>query len=128
MAHHRLDRITNIEIVDQPAVPIRNLQGYNGGIDYKKISSTMPYFYTDPAERVEFVASGKIVDQIVDWFGDGVSMTDIGDGKIKAEVKVSLKAMEFWALQYVKYVEVTFPAQLRDNIKSALQNGLDAYK
>ena len=128
MAHHRLDRITNIEIVDQPAVPIRNLPGYNGGIDYKKISSTMPYFYTDPAERVEFVASGKIVDQIVDWFGDGVSMTDIGDGKIKAEVKVSLKAMEFWALQYVKYVEVTFPAQLRDNIKSALQNGLDAYK
>ena len=127
MAHHRLDRITNIEIVDKKAIPLRDLEGYKNGIDYKKVSSTMPYLYTDEPETVEFVADEKIVDHIVDWFGKDVKMK-IENGKIRARVKVSLKAMEFWALQYVKYVEVLSPKSLRDNIRQSLENGVNAYK
>lgn len=127
MAHHRLDRITNIEIVDKKAIPLRELEGYKNGIDYKKVSSTMPYLYTDEPEMVEFVADEKIVDHIVDWFGKDVKMK-IENGKIRARVKVSLKAMEFWALQYVKYVEVLSPKSLRDNIRQSLENGVNAYK
>lgn len=43
MVFHRLDRITNMIVVDKKATPIRNVPGYECGINYKELSSTMPY-------------------------------------------------------------------------------------
>ena len=128
MSHHRLDKITNIEILDDIATPLRSLDGYKSGIDYKKLSSTMPYLYTDEPERVTFVADEFVVDQIVDWFGESAHMKDIGDKKVQVEVKVSPIAMEYWALQFSKFVEVKSPMHLRNKIKEALENAVNAYK
>jgi predicted DNA-binding transcriptional regulator YafY len=127
MSHHRLDKITNIEILDDVATPLRSLDGYKRGIDYKKLSSTMPYLYTDEPERVTFVADEFVVDQIVDWFGESVYMKDIGDKKVQVEVKVSPIAMEYWALQFSKFVEVKSPMHLRNKIKDALENAVSKY-
>ena len=47
MAFHRLDRITNMNISDKKATPIRNVSGYENGINYKELFSAMPYMFTD---------------------------------------------------------------------------------
>ena len=128
MTFHRLDHISNMRIYDKPATPISRVKGYENGIDYKKIASTMPYMYTDTPERVEFVADASIVDQIVDWFGKDIRMTE---GPEEKKVTVSLiaspNAMEHWALQYVNHVEVTKPEHLRERIKESLKKGIDKY-
>lgn len=129
MTFHRLDRISNMCIYDKPATPISNVKGYENGIDYKQIASTMPYMYTDKPERIEFIADEDIVDQIVDWFGKDIRITthlDL-DNKIKVELVASPHAMEYWALQYLNYVEVTKPEGLRDRIKERIKNGLEKY-
>jgi predicted DNA-binding transcriptional regulator YafY len=87
----------------------------------------MPYLYTDEPERVTFVADEFVVDQIVDWFGESVYMKDIGDKKVQVEVKVSPIAMEYWALQFSKFVEVKSPMHLRNKIKDALENAVSKY-
>ena len=114
---------------DKPATPITSIKGYEGGIDYKRISSTMPYMYTDDPERVELVADECIVDQIVDWFGLDIRMTEIANspGKVRVELTVSPNAMEHWALQYLNYVEVTKPESLRERIKRSLDSGREKY-
>ena len=129
MTFQRMDHISNMKISDKPATPITDIPGYENGIDFKKLATSMPYMYADNPEHIEFIADKSIVDQIVDWFGKGIRMSELPDTKkkIKVEVVASPKAMEYWALQYVNHVEVTKPDMLRLRIKENLQNGLKKY-
>ena len=72
MAFHRLDRITNMNISDKKATPIRNVSGYENGINYKELSSAMPYMFTDRPEHIDFIADIGIIDQVIDWFGSDI--------------------------------------------------------
>ena len=130
MTFHRLDRITNMRVSERPAVPLSSVPGYEKGIDYKQISSTLPYMYTDTPERIEFIADERIVDQIVDWFGLDIKMSAIPDtpGNVKVDLFASPNAMEHWALQYLNYVEVTKPESLRERILKSLTENIEKYK
>lgn len=127
MLYLRLDHITNMEIIDKKATPLRSVAGYENGIDFKELSSALPYMYADKIERVEFVADAVIVDQIVDWFGEGARFTQLDDQKVKVDVKVSISAMEYWAMQYINYVEITAPEDLRSRIREKLEGALQRY-
>lgn len=129
MSFHRLDRITNMRICDRAAVPLTDVPGYENGIDYKQIASTMPYMYTDEPERIEFIADEYIVDQIVDWFGLDIKMSAIPNnpGKVKVDLFASPNAMEHWALQYLNHVEVTKPTHLRERIRNSITGAFDKY-
>ena len=130
MAFRRVDRMSNMRIYDKPSTPITSIQGYENGVDFKKIASTMPYMYTDAPERIEFIADEEIVDQIVDWFGTDVRMEKITDEekKIRVHLFASPTAMEYWALQYVNHVEVVKPESVRQSIREALAGGMEKYK
>ncbi len=129
MTFHRLDRISNMRLYDKPATPITSVKGYENGIDYKQIVSTMPYMYTDTPERVEFIADASIVDQIVDWFGTEIRMETMADDakKVIVSLIVSPNAMEHWALQYLNHVEVTKPESLRAKIREDIQKAINKY-
>lgn len=129
MTFHRLDRITNMRVYDKPATPITSVKGYENGIDFKQIASTMPYMYTDTPERIEFIADEYIVDQIFDWFGTDIRMSKLSDDdkKVKVELVASPNAMEHWALQYLNYVEVTKPESLRERIRESLERAIKKY-
>lgn len=129
MVFHRLDRISNIRLYDKPAHPIREIPGYERGIDYKKIASTMPYMYTDEPERIEFSTEAWMIDQIIDWFGKDIVVLKTDDENcVIVSLWASPNAMEHWALQYLNYVEVISPTHLRDRLQKDLQNGLQKYK
>jgi predicted DNA-binding transcriptional regulator YafY len=129
MTFHRLDRISNMRLYDKPATPITSVKGYENGIDFKQIASTMPYMYTDTPERIEFIAEEWIVDQIVDWFGRDIRMSKLPDDdkRVKVELVASPNAMEHWALQYLNYVEVTKPESLRKRIKTSIEKARGVY-
>lgn len=98
MVFHRLDRITSIKIADRKATPLRNIPGYEQGVNYQELASGLPYMYTDPKETIRFLADKEIVDQIVDWFGPEVEMRETKDPtKVHVTVRVSPNAMEHWA-------------------------------
>ena len=128
MVFHRLDRISNMQFYDKPAKPIRDVEGYESGIDYKKIASTMPYMYTDEPERIQFITEPWMVDQVIDWFGKDIKIENSDD---KNQVRVSLMAspyaMEHWAMQYLNHVEVIAPEHLRNKIKENLGNAFKKY-
>ena len=128
MVFHRLDRISNIRLYDKPAHPIREVPGYESGIDYKKIASTMPYMYTDEPERIEFATESWMVDQIIDWFGKDIAVRKTDDENVViVSLWASPNAMEHWAMQYLNYVEVISPTKLRNRIMENLKNASDKY-
>lgn len=130
MSFHRMDHITNMTITDKPATPIKKVPGYENGIDYKKLATSMPYMFADDLENIVFTANVDIVDQIVDWFGNEalIKQSKDDDGKVVVSVKASPNAMEHWAMQYMDSVEVTAPESLRKRIKQSLENGIEKYK
>lgn len=127
MAYYRLDRITNMTISDKPLTPIHSVDGYESGINYKEISTALPYMYTDKPQEVEMIADIGVVDQIVDWFGNEVEIENLDEKRIKVKIKVSLLAMEYWAMQYLNVVEITKPLELRQKLKDNLDNAVKKY-
>lgn len=129
MVFHRLDHITNIKLrPEHPSVPLRTVKGYERGIDYKELASTMPYLFTDKPERVTFVAENGIIDQIIEWFGKDVRILKKDDDHVEVSLTASLQAMEYWALQFIEHVEVTAPEELRERIRNTLEAGIRKYK
>ena len=128
MTFHRLDRISNMRLYDKPAIPITSVNGYENGIDFKQIASTMPYMYTDTPERITFLADVEIIDHIIDWFGFDVRFETTDDEKtVKVTLTASPMAMHYWAMQYAEYVEILSPKSLRDTILKTLQDAVEKY-
>ena len=128
MVFHRLDRITNMEQADYPAKKLQNIPGYEKGIDYRDLASARPYLYGDKAERIGLVADAKIVDQMIDWFGNEIKIEPLDEEKVKVSLLASPKAMEHWVMQYIDYVEVISPEPLRNRIKQMLTDALQKYE
>lgn len=126
IAFYRMDRITNIGIIDEPITPLRTIPGYENGVDYRKISGGLPYMFSDNAEVITFYAKPEIIDQIIDWFGHDVEFKE-DDEWILVTVYASPNAMEYWALQYLNYIEIITPAHLRKRIQNDLKIALDKY-
>ena len=126
MVFHRLDRISGIEITDTPRTRLRSVPGYENGIDYKALS-TAAYMYTDKAERIEIEVDANLMDHVVDWFGKDLFTVPMGD-RVRVMLTTSPNAMEYWALQYLKYVEVISPKSLRDRIREAIEHGAEKYR
>ena len=84
--------------------------------------------YEHQKKALEFVADKKITDQIVDWFGEDINITELNDKQILVSLKASPNAMEHWAMQYINYVEITHPDTLREKIKENIKAAEDKYK
>ena len=127
--YYRLDRITNMTITDRNATPIKKVPGYERGINYKKLSTTMPYMYSDQPAKIDLIADEGIIDQIVDWFGNDVHIMNADEeGKVRVGIEASPTAMEFWAMQYINHVEIVSPESLRNRMKEILESGLKKYQ
>lgn len=116
-----------MELMDERATSLRSIAGYENGIDYRRFSSALPYMFSDEPVKVTFSIAGEwMIDQIVDWFGFDFT-TECRDDKMVVTVKASINAMEYWAMQYLNYVEVLSPASLRERIARNVQNAQNKY-
>ena len=128
MVYHRLDRITNMIVSDKPLVPIKEIKGYENGINYKNLTAAMPYMFSDAPETIEMLAKDFIIDQVIDWFGKDIKITKTENKEIyKITLKSSPTAMLFWAMQYTDECEVIKPLSLREKIKETIKKAKEKY-
>lgn len=128
MSYHRLDRITNMIVSRRNAVPLRDIQGSDGEINYKNLTTAMPYMFSDTPEIIEMLAMENIIDQVIDWFGKDIRIESTEEDKIyKITLRSSPKAMLFWAMQYSEECEVIKPASLREKIKETICKAKEKY-
>lgn len=128
MAFYRMDKITDVEILDKPQTPIKSVPGYKNGIDYKDLATSRPYLYADKAEKIVVACDKALMDDVVDWFGNGVSVRKGNEGQIVVTLYASKDAMLYWALQYGKRAKVLEPEDLVQKIKQTLEDVLKSYE
>lgn len=127
IVYYRMDKITDIQLLEDKATPLRSLDGYKNGIDYKRFSASLPYMFSDEPEQITFaVKEDWMIDQLIDWFGFDFKMHN-SDGQIVVTVNASVCAMEYWAMQYLNYVEILTPVSLRKKIAENIENAREKY-
>lgn len=126
--YYRMDRITDIELLETVRTPLKSIKGFENGIDYKRFSQSMPYMFFDEPQTVEFIADGWAIDQIVDWFGKDIRIEERQDGRFLVSLRASVNAMEYWAMQYMNAVEILSPLELRERIKHNVKHACEKYK
>ena len=57
-----------------------------------------------------------------------IEVKKIDEKQIKIKLKVSLDAMEYWAMQYGKFVEIISPSSLRERVINNLKETLNKYE
>lgn len=129
VTYHRLDRITNMTVSPRAAIPISEVEGFEDGINYKNLTTAMPYMFSDTPENIEILAVEWIIDQVIDWFGKDIRIdkTETQD-LYKITLKSSPMAMLFWAMQYTDECEVIKPVVLRERIKETINKAKKKYE
>ncbi len=124
----RMDRIKNMKILGDDALPIDQNPGFKHGIDYGELANGLPYMYNDALVTVTLRCPNSMMDDLTDWFGTDFSVQKVDDEHFLATLRAGERAMLYWALQYNTNVEVLSPASLRDNVISALKATLKMYQ
>ncbi len=125
-ARVRIDKITDIEILDTNVKPKSKVKGL------KDIPETMAgqlYMQPGTSERIVFrIANNeRIISDIVDWFGKRVRFISEDGKTVTCAVKINPADMKFWAMQYSDNVEILEPESLRDNIRTSLREAWRKY-
>ena len=127
VAHCRLDRITNIRLLDAPRKPEDKVVGLNDWTLPKHMAEHL-YMFGGESVRVSFRMKMKIIDDVIDWFGSDIVFTDETEDEVTAHVTVNWHAMRHWALQYCRHVRVLSPPDLAQTVKKDLQEAFHNYE
>lgn len=117
VSHYRLDRITNIKLLDAPVKPKRCVKGLENGLDLPKHLAEHLYMFAGESVSVDFIAKRYIVNDVIDWFGKDITFSNPTDDEVTVTVKVNPTAMKMWALKYSRYIKIVSPQSLVDEIK-----------
>lgn len=125
---YRMDKITDIEVLDDNSKPLRENVGFEKGIDYKRIATSLPYMYNDAPVAITLKCWIGMADTLYDWFGTNFTAKKLDDKYFVATIVASEKAMLYWVLQYNRNVEVLSPLSLRENVVAKLKKTLALYE
>lgn len=128
VVHFRIDRITNVEILDKKVKPKNLVREFANGYDLPKHMAEHIYMFGGPSVRVKFLTSAGMMNEMIDWFGRDfrVRKTEV-EGQIEITVQCNEEAMLYWALQYGPYVEVLEPMELRERIRDSIEKMINTY-
>lgn len=126
IANYRVDRMTNIRIIDEPRKPIKALT--EGELNLPKHMAEHLYMFAGDSIRAKFKARTYLIDQLIDWYGKDVKINSLNDEECMVEVIVNREAFYYWALQYGPHIEVVEPNDMRERIAKTVKDLCEKYK
>lgn len=129
ISNYRLDRIVEIELLDDKAKPFHDLKGASGqNLNLSDYMKEHVYMYSSNTTRVKLRVVNAMISDVIDLFGTDVRFSD----KNETHVTVSVKANEIAVLQFAKNyapdVVVLEPQEMREKAIADLQKGLAGYQ
>ena len=119
LANYRVDRITNIRMLDETAKPISKLK--EGTLNLPKHMAEHLYMFAGESVSAKFKAKNYIIDQVIDWFGKDVKIAPENDDECTVSVTVNKESFFHWALQYGMHIEVLAPQDMRQKVIDAIK-------
>ena len=127
VSNYRIDRITDIELLDTSVKPKSQVEGLEDGLNLQEYVYQNLNMFSSKAEKVEFIISKNTVSLIIDFFGNHVSFHEQADGAVSCRLLVSREAMKRWAVEHANLVRVISPATLVEEIREELRRAVALY-
>ena len=127
LANYRMDRITNIRLLDTPAKPKEQVQG-GKQFSLPQHMAEHLYMFSGESVPVTFRMKKIILNDVIDWFGTEITFFDETEDEVTARVTVNWHAMRHWALQYCRHVKVLAPMDLAQTVKDDLHAAMEQYE
>ena len=127
VSNYRIDRITDIELLDTPVKPKSRVEGLEDGLNLQDYVYQNLNMFSGKAEKVEFVIPRSVVSLVIDFFGKHVSFHEQEDGMVSCRLQVSAEAMKHWAVEHANMVKVVSPDFLVEEIRVELRKANALY-
>ena len=127
VSNYRIDRITDIALLETKAKPKNRVQGLEKGLDLQEYVYQNLNMFSGEAEDTEFVIRKQHVSLIIDFFGKHVSFHEQEDGTVSCRLKVSAVAMKHWAVEHANIVRVVSPEHLVEEIRDEIRKANALY-
>lgn len=125
ISNYRLDRITQLQILEEPVKPFEKLRWANGQmLDLAKYMQEHPYMYAGENVRAVFRITKSMISDVIDLFGAEVQFTNEDDAGVTVSVYTNEMAMEQFAKKYAPDVAVMEPKRLREKVINDLEQAL----
>ncbi len=126
--HFRIDRMTEVKLLEEKVKPLKHLPGYEHGLDLPKHMAEHIYMFSGRSIPIKLATTEDMMTELVDWFGSDFRIMEKNDDRIVIRVTCNENAMRYWALQYGPYVEVLEPSSLRDRLREDVRVMAEKYK
>ncbi len=128
VSNFRLDRITDIKMLQTPVKPMKQVKGLENGLSLPKHMAEHVYMFSGESVPVVFKAKKYIIGDVIDWFGKDIEITDETEEEITVRVTVNEKAMRRWGLQYALHTRIISPQSLAQQVKDDLKISMEKYE
>ncbi len=121
IGNYKLERIHNIKILDTDIKPIKQVKGFENGLDIAKYANENIYmFATNSVNATIQIYDDWATAYVEEWFGKNATFYE-KDNKIYADVVANESSLIYWCLQYGEVIELITPTTTREKIKDILK-------
>lgn len=121
IGNYKLERIHNIKILDTDIKPIKQVKGFENGLDIAKYANENIYmFATNSVNATIQIYDDWATAYVEEWFGKNASFYE-KDNKIYADIIANESSLIYWCLQYGEAIELISPMDTREKIKDIIK-------
>lgn len=126
----RVDRIKSVEILnDTPRINFADVSEYKNRFDAADYVNKHFNMFAGEAEPVELICNNSIIENILDRFGESVSIKRFTDEKFKISVDAAVSdGLVSWLLQFGKDIEVKSPDSLKKKVLERIEEINSVYR
>ena len=129
VSHYRLDKMTEVQILDEKVKPQKEIKDFKSGFSLPKHMAEHIYMFSGESVRVKLLAPATMMDELIDWLGKDFKVRNTEDeNQIEISLNCNADSMFYWALQYGPYVEILEPVDLRKRVAEAVRDMAEKYK
>ena len=120
--HYRLDKVADAIVLNEKSKKLPK------DMDAYEYARNKLFMYSGEMETVTLKCDEKIMDQMIDIFGTGMNIAFGDDGFFTINVKTSETGALYLAQQFMEYIEIIEPIELREKFKNNLKQAMKKYK
>lgn len=129
ISHYRVDRITDIDLLETNRKPLKKMKGYQHGLDLKKYMEEHIYMFTGDSVSVSLKMKKYALNEFIEFFNpENISFSNQTKDEVTARVRVNRMAMRNWALRYALHIKVLSPEDLVEDIRSDIKQAWQNYQ
>lgn len=129
ISHYRVDRITNIQLLNTNQKSLKQIKGYEHGLDLKKYMEEHIYMFTGDSVTVSLRLKKYALNEFIEFFNpENLQFSDQTEDEVTARIRVNRLAIRNWALRYALHVQVLSPEDLVEEIKSDIEQAWKNYQ